>query len=53
MAVQKLERVGSVVDRVELPFGGVEAFGCGREKGAEARLGFTQTKTVAVHTGDG
>jgi aldehyde dehydrogenase (NAD+)/betaine-aldehyde dehydrogenase len=34
---------------VELPFGGFKQSGFGREKGMEAVLGYTQTKTVAVH----
>jgi aldehyde dehydrogenase (NAD+) len=33
---------------VELPFGGFKQSGYGREKGYEALLGYTQTKTVAV-----
>ena len=33
---------------VELPFGGWKLSGHGREKGFEALLGYTQTKTVAV-----
>jgi len=33
---------------VELPFGGSKRSGYGREKGYEALLGYTQTKTVAV-----
>jgi aldehyde dehydrogenase (NAD+) len=33
---------------VELPFGGFKRSGYGREKGYEALLGYTQTKTVAV-----
>ncbi len=33
---------------VELPFGGYKRSGHGREKGYEALLGYTQTKTVAV-----
>jgi aldehyde dehydrogenase (NAD+) len=33
---------------VELPFGGTGASGHGREKGMEALLGFTRTKTVAA-----
>jgi aldehyde dehydrogenase (NAD+)/betaine-aldehyde dehydrogenase len=33
---------------VELPFGGVKQSGYGREKGFEALLGYTQTKTVAI-----
>jgi len=36
---------------VELPFGGVRHSGYGREKGAEAVLAFSQTKTVAVAIG--
>ena len=36
---------------VELPFGGTKRSGYGREKGFEALLGFSQTKTVAVHLG--
>jgi aldehyde dehydrogenase (NAD+) len=33
---------------VELPFGGVKSSGFGREKGFEALLGFSVTKTVAI-----
>ncbi len=33
---------------IELPFGGVKRSGYGREKGFEALLGYTYTKTVAV-----
>ena len=33
---------------VELPFGGVKHSGHGREKGFEALLGYTLTKTVAI-----
>src|SRR4030095_4910167 len=36
---------------VELPFGGVKSSGYGREKGFEARYGFTTLKTVAVRHG--
>jgi aldehyde dehydrogenase (NAD+) len=36
---------------VELPFGGVGRSGHGREKGFEALLGFTRTKTVAIRHG--
>ncbi|WP_207478881.1 aldehyde dehydrogenase family protein [Arenibaculum pallidiluteum] len=36
---------------VELPFGGVKASGHGREKGFEALLGFSTTKTVALRHG--
>ena len=36
---------------VELPFGGVKGSGFGREKGFEALLGFSTTKTVAIRHG--
>ena len=36
---------------VELPFGGYKKSGFGREKGAEAVLGYTQVKTVSMFTG--
>lgn len=36
---------------VELPFGGMKGSGFGREKGFEALLGFTATKTVALRHG--
>ena len=36
---------------VELPFGGVGQSGHGREKGLEARYGFSALKTVAHHHG--
>ena len=36
---------------VELPFGGVESSGHGREKEFEALYGFTVVKTVAIRHG--
>jgi aldehyde dehydrogenase (NAD+)/betaine-aldehyde dehydrogenase len=33
---------------IELPFGGWKRSGYGREKGMEALVGYTQTKTIAI-----
>ncbi len=38
---------------IELPFGGVEKSGNGREKGFESLYGFSQLKTVATFHGEG
>jgi betaine-aldehyde dehydrogenase len=35
----------------EMPFGGVGESGIGRELGRQALAEFTETKTVAIHTG--
>jgi aldehyde dehydrogenase (NAD+)/betaine-aldehyde dehydrogenase len=37
---------------VELPFGGYGKSGHGREKGVEGLLGYTQTKSVVMRTGE-
>jgi aldehyde dehydrogenase (NAD+) len=36
---------------IELPFGGVQHSGHGREKGFEALYGFSTVKTVAIQHG--
>jgi aldehyde dehydrogenase (NAD+) len=36
---------------IELPFGGINSSGYGREKGFEALLGVTRLKTIAIRHG--